>query len=87
MSWRNAFDESLEDEQKNERLTLTSAEQATAVQAHLQTVVTLQAVVGPHYDVALPPLPAVIEEKDALLVEDLALLRRPLKNVEERRIM
>lgn len=40
----------------------------------LQAVVTLQAVVGSHHHVPVPPLPGLIKEKEVLFIQNLSVL-------------
>lgn len=74
---RNPFDERLE----TQRGQKVRKEAAPAAQiwwfcgcSDLQAVVTLQAVIGSHHHVPVPPLPGLVKVKEVFFVQDLGLL-------------
>lgn len=49
----------------------------------LQAVVTLQAVIGSHHHVPVPPLPALIKVKEVFIVHNLGLLMSFLSSTKQ----
>lgn len=48
----------------------------------LQAVVTLQAVIGSHHHVPVPPLPGLIKEKEVLFIQNLSVLTSFLSSTQ-----